>query len=78
MLKRVLAKVAPQEPRDIGLRQSEQARGLGPGDATLTDDGVDAADELCLQQVHFSVGKAKGPRRRCCCVRRLGRMWSWS
>ena len=37
-LDRILAKVAAKEPRDVGLGQAEDARGLGLGDATLPDD----------------------------------------
>ena len=43
-LQRILAEVAAKEPRDVGLGQAEQSRGLGLGDAALAGEGVDAAD----------------------------------
>ena len=58
-LERVLAEVAAPQPRHVGLGEPEQARGLGPGDAALADDGVDAADELGLQQVRIGVGQVE-------------------
>ena len=47
-LKRILAKVAPKEPRDIGLGQAEQSCGLGLGDAALPDVvlGVDHTTDI--------------------------------
>ena len=77
-LERILAEVALQKPRHVGLGKAEQAPGLGLGDAALAHDGVDAADQLRLEQVGVGLGVAEvGEDVAPAAVRRSSRMWSW-
>ena len=58
-LQRILAEVAPQQPRHVGLGQAHQPCGLGLGDAAIAHDVVDAADQLGLDEVSVGVGEAE-------------------
>ena len=60
-LQRILAEVAAKEPRDVGLGQAEQSRGLGLGDAALADDGVDAA---VIGRDHMDSGSVASPNSK--------------
>ncbi len=58
-LQGILAEVAPQEPRHVGLGKAEHAPGLGQSDSALAHDGVNAADQLRLEQVGVGHGVAE-------------------
>ena len=45
--------------RAVSDREAGPARGLSPGDAAVAHEGVDAADEIGLEQVYIGLGKAE-------------------
>ena len=51
----ILPEAAPQQARNVGLRQPEQLCRLGLLEAALAHDPVDAGDEFRFQQVRRGV-----------------------
>src|SRR5690606_20034818 len=55
----IVAEVASQQARHVGLRNAKQFRCARLGEAPFTDDLIDPSDKLCLQKMRFCIRPAE-------------------